>query len=70
MYLQNASAVVKEVFPKISHLPSVIAPVRLSDNVVSLEIPSDISGWHVDPDIKPPKVSYIHGSTHIIIVVN
>jgi len=57
MFLQNVSAVMKELFPNVSHWPSSIAPVHFSGNVVSLEIPSDISGWRVIPD-RSPKVVY------------
>jgi len=57
-FLQNISAVLKEMFPKTSLWPSVIDPVHLSDNV-SLDIPSDITGWQVVPDKSPPKVYII-----------
>jgi len=57
MFLQKISAVMKELFPNVILWRSPIAPVHLSGNVVSLDIPSDISGWRVDPD-RSPKVVY------------
>ena len=53
IFMQNVLADLKELLPDVRLWPSEIARVHLSSNVVSLDIPSDISGWCVDPDRTP-----------------